>query len=256
MWIWIAGFSLIILVCSYMMYKAHRDILDRREIVVSSYPKDFPPLQLFFISDIHKRSVSTETLRQIEGVHAVIIGGDLLEKGVPFIRLRENLRRLRTLKAPIYFVWGNNDYEVDQQHFKQVLAEENVIALCNNSAQLSIIEKTIRMVGFDDHDMGHINSSAALSEAKDEFTILLSHNPNGFIHLSPQEADKIDLVLSGHTHGGQIRILGIGPYTKGGIKFYHSTPVFISEGYGFTKLPFRLGTNAECHIITVISEKL
>ncbi|UFT97649.1 metallophosphoesterase [Radiobacillus kanasensis] len=251
---WIIGFLLIILFCSYMMYKAHHDMLNKRIVVLDSYPKDLPPMKIFFISDIHKRTISMDTIRQVEDeIQVIIIGGDLVEKRVPFIRLRENLRRLRTLKAPIYFVWGNNDYEVDQDHFKQVLAEENVRFLCNNSEQLPIIDKTIRIVGFDDYDKGHINSQEALSGPNDCFTILVSHNPRGFIDLPLAEAAEIDFVLSGHTHGGQIRIFGIGPYSRGGLKKYHSTPILVSEGYGFTKLPFRLGTNAECHLLTITS---
>ena len=62
---------------------------------------------------------------------------------------------------------------------------------------------------------------------------------------------EIRLVLSGHTHGGQIHILGYSPYEKGKIKKLENTTLLISNGYGTTSLPLRLGAPAECHLITI-----
>ena len=68
---------------------------------------------MFFISDIHRRIVSESIIEEVSGkVDVVIIGGDLLEKGVPMERVKENIKKLKKL-GPILFVWGNNDYEVD-----------------------------------------------------------------------------------------------------------------------------------------------
>ena len=58
----------------------------------------------------------------------MIIGGDLLEGGVPLLRARQNIQKLKTL-GPVYFVWGNNDYEVSQVQLKQMLKDEGVITL-------------------------------------------------------------------------------------------------------------------------------
>lgn len=81
------------------------------------------------------------------------------------------------------------------------------------------------------------------------FRILVSHNPGILRKIKPEH--KIDLVLSGHTHGGQIRIFGFGPYEKGGIKIIAGITLFVSNGYGTTLLPLRLGTKAETHILVI-----
>ena len=62
----------------------------------------------------------------------VIIGGDLLEKGVPLDNVEKNIRQLKRL-GPVFFVWGNNDYEVDILRFDALLLNLGVNTLANSS---------------------------------------------------------------------------------------------------------------------------
>ena len=58
----------------------------------SNFPKSFGKINLFFISDIHRRMISEKIIEQVQGkVDVVIIGGDLTERGVPFERVKENI---------------------------------------------------------------------------------------------------------------------------------------------------------------------
>jgi predicted MPP superfamily phosphohydrolase len=66
-------------------------------------------------------------------------------------------------------------------------------------------------------------------------------SPSAFYDLETEEQAKLNVVLAGHTHGGQIRIFGFGLYPKGGYQLYNRTSLIVSEGYGCTRLPFRLG---------------
>ncbi|MEW8985915.1 MAG: metallophosphoesterase, partial [Bacillus sp. (in: firmicutes)] len=79
--------------------------------------------------------------------------------------------------------------------------------------------------------------------------LLISHNPK--IIESIRDDHQIDLVLSGHTHGGQIRFLGFGLYEKGGMKKFGKTLLFVSNGYGTTALPLRLGAKAQTHLFSL-----
>ncbi len=90
---------------------------------------------------------------------------------------------------------------------------------------------------------------ALLDAEKEGFRVLVSHNPAIMNKIKPE--DHIHLVLSGHTHGGQIRLLGMGLHEKGGINKSGKTVLLVSNGYGTTMLPLRLGAKSETHLITI-----
>lgn len=237
-----------------MFYKAHHDTIDYLEITHSKLPIPFDGYRIFFISDIHRRKINLHTLEKIkQSIDLVIIGGDLTEKGVPLERTRENLRKLAQLRAPIYFVWGNNDFEVPQEQLSNVLVEENVTILSNIHKNIKRDHHTMTLYGLNSYEIDVENRHEAINTSflKGDYTILLSHVPQAFYQLDSNIQNEIDLVLSGHTHGGQIRFLGLGFYKRGGLSSYKNTDILVSEGYGYTLLPFRLQTNAECHVLTL-----
>ncbi len=235
-----------------MVFKAHHDIIDYRSIKLNATDEAPSPLKIFFISDVHRRRIKIKTLNNIkESFDVVIIGGDLVEKGVPMKRVEENIVRLRLFDVPIYFIWGNNDYETKHSELRTVLLDNGVIILNNETATIEKDKTTFNLIGVDCCHMGHPNIQQGLDNAWGNYTILLTHDPHFISELTKSQFTKLDLVLAGHTHGGQIRILGFGFYTSGGCTRLLNTPIMVSEGYGYTKLPFRLGTNAECHVITL-----
>ena len=67
----------------------------------------------------------------------VIIGGDLAEKGVPLSQISLNIQKLREI-APVYFVWGNNDYEIEYHELDALLIENNVKVLIIQELYLSL----------------------------------------------------------------------------------------------------------------------
>ncbi|MBM7584378.1 putative MPP superfamily phosphohydrolase [Bacillus pakistanensis] len=236
-----------VLLFLYMLSQAFQNVLSEKTIKFNDFPKEVTQLKIFFITDIHRRKVSTEIVNKvINRVDLVIIGGDLTEKGVPFERVEKNIQKLIRI-APIYFVWGNNDHEVDHQKFVTLLEKYDVRILENDSVKLT---KGITLAGIDDVSLERDSLEDALSsEAEDQFTILLSHNPS--IVQQMNNTHNVPLVLSGHTHGGQIRILGWGLYKKGGIEEFPYTTLVVSNGYGTTALPLRLGARAETHLLTL-----
>src|SRR3954447_7660061 len=100
-----AGLSL------YMLKEAFQNTVLHHELMFEDFPDSFGKVSIFFISDIHKRLISDEVITEVTGKSdIVVIGGDLTEKKVPFERVKKNLEKLKKL-GPVYFVWGNNDYE-------------------------------------------------------------------------------------------------------------------------------------------------
>jgi predicted MPP superfamily phosphohydrolase len=234
-----------------MIWEACLNKVSRHELFFSDFPQSFGQVSIFFISDIHRRVISDKIIEEVLGkVDIVIIGGDLTEKGVPMKRVSKNIQKLKKL-GPVYFVWGNNDYEVDYRKLDVILLESNVKALYNTSVTFeSEFGDKISLLGVDDLNQNLDRIDLALMDAdKDSFKILASHYPD-IVEKVDQE-HEIRLVLSGHTHGGQIHILGYSPYERGKLKVLDNTTLLISNGYGTTTLPLRLGAPAECHLITL-----
>lgn len=234
----------------FMIFKAHHDTIDYHTVQDKKIQTEF---NVFFISDLHRRKLSHETLASIDKkIDIIIIGGDLTEKGVPLERTRANILKLKKWNVPIYFVWGNNDYEAVPERLYQLLLNENVIVLANSNTSITINEYIICLIGLDCYYYSEARMDLAMAGAIGNYTILLTHSPTAFYELDDKSLETIDIVLSGHTHGGQIRFLGLGLYDKGEFTSSRGTNILVSEGYGYTRLPFRLGTKSECHVLTFI----
>ncbi|MGD6878195.1 metallophosphoesterase [Bacillus infantis] len=233
----------------YMAKEAFQDRVIHNEMEFEDFPAGFGSVTIFFISDIHRRKVSDKLLEQVKGkADLVIIGGDLAEKGVPLSSVKENIEKLKTV-GPAYFVWGNNDYELNHRELDALLLESGVKILDNTAVSFEAENgDTMILMGVDDVGKGRDRLDLALQDAGPSgFKILACHNPS--IIGKIEKKHGIRLVLSGHTHGGQIHILGYSPYEKGKVKIMDRATLLISNGYGTTALPLRLGARAETHLV-------
>ncbi|WP_421379295.1 metallophosphoesterase [Bacillus salacetis] len=240
-----------LLLLIYMLREAFIDKVKVEELRFDDYPGSAEPLNIFFISDIHRRKVHERIISEVMGkTDIVVIGGDLTEKGVPFDRIQHNLQKLKKL-GPVYFIWGNNDYEAEETAFRRLLKSNGVILLENASLLLGGDEDhPLALIGVEDLSFGRDDIEKAFDGVPDDsFRILLAHNPDTIKKL--EKRHQVSLMLSGHTHGGQIRILGFGMYQRGCISTVAGTVVMVSNGYGTTALPLRLGAPPETHLITI-----
>ncbi|MBP2240708.1 putative MPP superfamily phosphohydrolase [Cytobacillus eiseniae] len=236
----------------YMIKEAFANRVIQLQMNFADFPETFGDVKLFFISDIHKREVTDQIIEEVQKlkVDIVIIGGDLLEKGVSFEKVKKNLQKLTSL-GDVLFVWGNNDYEVEYRYLDALLLEYGVKILDNTAVFFESRKgERLTFLGVDDISQKRDRLDLALADAGEGgFKILVSHNPQIISQIEPEH--QIRLVLSGHTHGGQIHILGYSPYEKGKVKKIKDTTLLISNGYGTTALPFRLGAKSETHLITL-----
>lgn len=251
----IVAVILIILAGIALVIKMHKNALEDHikyeMFYFPNFPRSFKGISLFFISDIHRREVSSSIVEEAKGIAKfVIIGGDLLEKGVSFDTVRKNLRKLKEI-GPLYFVWGNNDYEADVDELKELFRSEDVTVLDNRSVSFTSNKgEKWHLAGTEDRSLELDDLDSALQGIKKaEFKILISHNPKVMEDLNDDH--KVTLVLSGHTHGGQIRIFGFGPYEIGATKVIGNTTILVSNGYGTTSIPLRLGAKPETHFIKI-----
>jgi uncharacterized protein len=188
------GFIALLLLFTYMLMEAHRNRVCELELTFPNFPESFGHVTIFFISDIHRRKISKSLLKKIKKKpDLVIIGGDLTEKGVPFSRVSKNLELLSSL-APTYFVWGNNDYEVDYHQLDALLLEHGVKILDNTATYFESEQgEKIVLLGVDDLKERRDRLDLALLDAGNEgFKILACHNPK--IISKIKKEDDISLV--------------------------------------------------------------
>lgn len=240
------GFSALLF---YMWRLAKENRVIEHHLQFEEFPSSFQEVVIFFISDIHKRNVHSSIIDQVKGkADIVIIGGDLAEEGVPFSTIEENVRKLKEV-GPVYFVWGNNDYELDYHQLDATLLGLGVKILDNTAAIFeSEAGEYISLLGVDYLTGDRARLDLALLDSKEQsFKILVSHCPR--IMKRVQAEHHISLVLSGHTHGGQIRLFGLGRYKKGKLSRENKTVLLVSNGYGTSLLPLRLGAKSETHLL-------
>lgn len=241
-----------LLFVGYMWKEAFRDDVLSHDLFFTKIPKAFDNFKIYFISDVHKRNISNSLLNNVEGnVDLIVIGGDLCEKGVSYSRIENNVKQLTRL-APTYFIWGNNDVEVNRQKLQEIFKLHGVIELVNEIATIRRGEESIQLIGTS---FGITRDEAkGLEQRFDEsqFKILLCHDPKEKKHF----LNRFPLILSGHTHGGQIRFLGFGLKEKGRLRQATDEYHLISNGYGTTLLPFRLGARAETHHLRLLKQSV
>lgn len=209
-------------------------------------------LRLTQISDYHNntRVDKDKLLKEIEkfNPHLILLTGDIIDrKTKDFANVIHLIKRLKNLNPNLYMVLGN--HELDNRNREEFInrLEDLGVNLLNNEGRVKRIngeEINICGLGFYINKIDYEKTLTNMAEKN--FTLLLSHSPNKVISYSK---GKEDLILSGHTHGGQVRlpILGglIAPgqklfanYSKGIYKLPRSI-LYIDSGLGNSLLPLR-----------------
>jgi predicted MPP superfamily phosphohydrolase len=224
-------------------------------------------LRIAFLSDLHAGSFMNERdLRRIfarvasEKPDLVLFGGDLINtRERELLLLRAGLRELSP-PLGMFAVPGNHDlfWGSDIGLWRSFLVEHGVQVLCNEGVRLSWNGATFWLCGVDDLTEGEPDLRLALAGRADgEPTILLSHHPDYFFEAA---ASDVDLTLSGHTHGGQIRVNGKAPlhHSKFGYEqgwfVEGESRLYVSRGVGVTFLPIRIDAPPEIPLVTMVAK--
>ncbi|KAM8980650.1 transmembrane protein with metallophosphoesterase domain [Sarcophilus harrisii] len=243
------------------------------EVPVHRLPPSMNNLKIALLSDIHLgptvgRTKMETFVRMVEALEPdiTVIVGDLSDSEASVLRTAvEPLGRLHS-RLGTYFVTGNHEYytsdvnnwfELLKSLKVQPLHNENVKVTASGTAAAGGGEDWICLAGVDDieadvlHYSGHgMDLSKALDGCSpDHVTVLLAHQPLA-AKWALQARPDINLILSGHTHGGQIFPLNVGayllnPFFVGLYKVGQSTFVYVSPGTAYYGIPMRLGSRAE-----------
>jgi len=235
-----------------------RFIVNQERIWLDALPNAFDGLRVVQISDIHHglflpKEWLVEAVRQANRLNPDVIAltGDFVTYSRRNIGpAAEILGRLRASYG-VYAVLGNHDFRVDAEAVTQALRRQHIDVLRNRHTDLGFGGESLYLVGVDDYGYGADVRRAMKGIPKGAATVLLAHNPR---IISLASRNGVSLVLSGHTHGGQVNIPLLGTVYgrspqrlryKIGWDRLGATQIYVSRGIGTIVLPWRLRCPAE-----------
>ena len=247
--------------------------LNTYTITSEKLPEAFNGYRIAHISDLHNAEMGKDNekllsmLREAEP-DIIAITGDLIDSRDTNIEIALHFAKEAVKIAPCYYVTGNHEARVSEYNdLKEGLNELGVIVLEDEKVEIKQYGEKIVLLGVDDPsfqpDYLHGDSVTVmrgnLQELKNEeyaYTVLLSHRPELF---ETYVESGVDLVLSGHAHGGQFRLPFVGglvapnqglfPKYETGLYTCNSTNMLVSRGIGNSIIPFRFNNRPEVILI-------
>lgn len=241
--------------------------------------------RVLFLSDLHNHRYGFRNRRLVEAVRQakpdlILIGGDMLvgKEEQSFAPAVEFLRQI-TGEAPVYYANGNHEQRMKEQQqdrfgtdyliYKRTLKEMGVTFLENETVKIPLGETVVRLTGLEIplEDYTRFHQKELRPEEirerigdcdREAFTILLAHNPS---YMKEYLAWGADLILSGHFHGGLVRLPGVGavfspsfqvfPAYSGGHYQEGEQEMVVSKGLGTHTFHVRLFNPAEAVLLRI-----
>ncbi len=213
-------FSLFILIAIFLIYSHYEYTqIQVRNITIESkdIPEEFNGKKILFLADFQLDTWGRYNKRQMDRIinlvnsqekDIILVGGDYTNWTGKIDRFYNDLKKMVPAKYGVYAVLGNHDYN-DVKRNSQKLRELGYKLLVNENSDIKIGNEKIFIAGVDDYRKGKPDAEKALNGInKEDFAILLNHNPDYFEEMTDIEKEKADITLSGHTHGGQITFFG------------------------------------------------
>lgn len=239
--------------------------IEHERIQLARLPRAFDGFRVVQLSDIHHGPFSsTEQIeRAVETANRlqpdiIALTGDYISKERHYAApCAEMMGRLKA-KYGVYAVLGNHDHWVDAPLLTDLFRAEGITVLINEGMRFEKDGAAFWLAGVDDTMVGLEDISLALAGSReDEMKLLLAHNP---ILLRRAARASVDLVLSGHTHGGQVAIRGERNTLRGarkrllkGIGRLGNTQIYVNRGLGTVVLPIRYGCPPEISLLELRS---
>lgn len=239
-------------------------------------PETFKGYKILQISDLHNKefgSKQNKILAKIEKINPdiIVVTGDLIDSNKTNINTSMELINKAINIAPIYYVSGNHEaWSGLYEDLKSKLENSGVVVLHNKKIKFFNNNDSIDIIGLADTSFiksnlleydSNVETNNLLNKlTKDStnFKILLSHRPELFDIYS---SSNVDLIFSGHAHGGQFRLPFIGglvapdqgffPKLTEGIHSNNNTSMIVSRGLGNIIIPLRIFNKPELIVVTL-----
>ncbi|MGE5680078.1 MAG: metallophosphoesterase [Bacillota bacterium] len=277
-WKSIEAKAVLVLVVFFIIYVPVRIIYDynifpvqKVEYKKQNLPNEMNEFKILFISDIHADVVTNGSrlgrfIEKVNQIHAdlVLIGGDMISRGPDYIKFAANELGQIKAKYGVYTCIGDHDfwaYRNDQQksirEITEALSQNGIPMLDNKNLTINIKSSKI-LISFitntyreriDEHTLENLTSEGGNKNLR----ILLTHQPGDRL-ISKAVEKQYDLMLAGHTHGGQITFLfpfkNLTPtlletkYVKGAFRL-KDTLLYVTRGFGMSVIPIRYNSTPE-----------
>ncbi|WP_077622523.1 metallophosphoesterase [Sediminibacillus massiliensis] len=262
----------IILVIAALSSKVYLDTNDFKvktvEFKSTKLPKN-AEITVLQISDLHNKvfDADNETLLDtVKRLNAdiIVLTGDLIDRDTEsFQHVFEFVEKLTVINDKVFFVSGNHEWgNTGTEEFIKGLQERNITLLNNKNTEVSVGKVTLNLAGVDDVSTSHENIEEAFKNInKERYTILLSHSPGV---VDKYENVPADLTLSGHTHGGQVRLPFIGALVapdqglfpkldQGTFEMEQNQYLYIDSGLGTSVAPVRFLNKSQMSMIKIVN---
>lgn len=237
-------------------------------IPLASLPNDLDGLRIIQLSDFHCEPFTRLSFLEQAAEAASQLQGDLVTLTGDFIDGRPSaiedlapvLSKIRS-RHGVFAINGNHDVRKSGTLVEKHLSKNGIHFLKNRSEPIAVRNQTVHIAGADSL-FGAVDVQKTLADIpQGAFTLLLAHEPDTVDVTS--RSQKVSLQLSGHSHGGQIRLPGLPPpYLPIGGKKYPrglyrvgGTTLFTSIGLGTTQFPLRFGCPPEIVEITLTPQR-
>lgn len=263
-------FAILLSVC-WIIFENKNIQVNELTITSKNLPEDFVGYKIAHVSDLHnaefgKDNVQLLSLIKDSAPDIIVITGDIVDSRHTDVQIARSFINKASDIAPVYYVTGNHDARVsEEKRIDSVTLNKNITVLHNEDVFLNIGDSKIQLIGVDDP---YYVSTASYSEAylnyelekynNEHFKILLSHRPE---LIETYVNNKIDIVFSGHAHGGQFRLpfaggvyaphQGLFPEYTSGLYTENDTNLVVSRGLGNSLFPFRINNPPEIIIATL-----
>ena len=241
-------------------------------------PEAFNGFLIAQVSDLHNAEMGKDNEKLISMLKdaapdIIVITGDMIDSRNTKVDVALDFAEQAVKIAPCYYVTGNHEARVDEySDLKDGLIELGVTVLEDAKTEMVCSGESIVLVGVSDpsfetdylfgDDETVLNSKLnELISEEDGYVILLSHRPELF---DTYVENKVDLIFSGHAHGGQFRIPFIGgvvapnqglfPKFDAGIYTEGNTNMVVSRGVGNSIIPFRVNNRPEVILIELTTQ--
>lgn len=270
-----AALLLIAILAGWVVWENAALSVEHVEVAIEGLPPEFDGFRIAQVSDLHGRRFDpagreAQAIKEA-GVDLIAATGDFVQRNsvgginrvFPFMQALVNI-------APVYAVSGNHDHWTDWPYIAGRLREAGVTVLENSHLRINRGAGEIILAGVSDPHTGRCNLVQALPAQADTDTdsviVLLAHAPTWFepwnAETAPPSLDRVSLTLTGHTHGGQLKLPFIGAVTTASGRLFPPSHVeglsregsgwlYINRGLAKGGLVFRFLSRREVTIITL-----
>lgn len=251
--------------------------ITRRDIQLKNLPRAFDGIRIAQMSDIHMDEFTEPyflrmAIEKINSLHPdfVLLTGDFVSNGISSTKFSigagwQCANLLTAIECErVYAILGNHDVLVSAKDISAALRANGIQVLRNACLPLDRAGARVWLAGLDDPVEGHPDPDLAIPEyirnVPDEPIILMCHAPDYVDELLLSSAGKaVDLMLSGHTHGGQVRVPFVGAialpilgkkYVEGWFPLGRMQ-LYVNRGVGTVGLPFRFDCPPEISLLTL-----